>query len=215
MINDGVFKKDGIFANSVKESLWECPVWKQKSDFSDEFNKELLKELYEIAYNFTEASGKKSLLEYDCPRIREVIDFKIRVITDVVNQYMPPEQKSIFIPVDTWVNVTNVGERIELHAHPDASVTCSYYIQGPEDGGDFYYVDSGKISEHKTEIKKITPKDGEIVFFPSYVLHGVETNKGKYRISLTTDFKHQLTDDSKDKLVLKSFINSMLRIKNI
>jgi hypothetical protein len=215
MFNGVVLKKDGIFKNSVQQSLWECPVWREKTPFSDEFNKELLQELYDVAYNFDEKTSKNSLLDYDCPRMQEVVKFKTKVINDVVNQYMAEEQRSIFIPSDAWVNVSGDKERIELHAHPDTSVTCTYYIQTPDDGGDFYYVDSGKIGEHKTQIKKISPQDSEIIFFPSYVLHGVETNKGRYRISLTTDFKYQLTEDSKDKLVLKSYIDSMKRIKDL
>lgn len=206
---------ESIFPSSVKQSLWECPVWHQKTHFTESFNKELLKEFYEIAYNFDESSGKESLLEYDRPCMRELIDFKTSVITEVVNQFMPDTQEAVFVPADTWLNVNAAGERIELHAHPDASITCSYYIQTSDSGGNFYYVDTGRVGEHKTEIKKISPKNGEIIFFPAYVLHGVEMNHGRTRVNLTTDFKHELTKNSKDRLVLKSFINSMLRIKDL
>lgn len=205
---------ESIFASSVKQSLWECPVWHQSTPFTEAFNKSLLKELYEIASNF-EADERESLLEYGTPCIRELIDFKTTVITDTVNQYMPDTQESVFVVKDTWLNVNAAGERIELHAHPDSSMACSYYIQGPDSGGEFYYVDTGRVGEHRTEIKTITPKNGDIIFLPAYVLHGVNMNHGRCRVNLTTDFNYKLTDSSKDQLVLKSFINSMLRIKDL
>ncbi len=204
-----------IFASSVKESLWECPVWHQRTPFSDAFNRDLLKELYHIASTFDEESGKRSLLEYHSPCIAELLDYKTQAITKTVNQYMPQGQRTVFEPVDTWCNVNAAGERIELHAHPDASVTCSYYIRVSDQGGDFYYVDTGRVGEHRTQVRNISPQVGEIIFFPAYVLHGVEMNQGSTRVNLTTDFRHQLTEDSQDRLVLKSFINSMLRIKDL
>jgi hypothetical protein len=77
-----------------------------------------------------------------------------------------------------------------------------------------FYKDSFDTNK-KTICKTISPKNGDIIFFPAYVLHGVEMNHGRLRVNLTTDFKHELTKGSEDRLVLKSFINSMLRIKDL
>lgn len=206
---------ESIFTNTVSQSLWECPLWHYKTDFTDAFNKELLKELSEIVDNFDEASDIQSLLECDKPHLQELIDFKTRVITTVVNQYLPETQEVGVVPAKSWVNVNIAGERIELHAHPDTSIACTYYIQAPDVGGDFYYVDTGQVGEHKTEIKKISPNTGDMIFFPSYVLHGVEMNKGRARVNLTTSFTYKLTKNSKDRLTLKSYIDSMKRIKEL
>lgn len=210
MVND-----NSIFKNTVSQSLWECPMWHYKTGFTDAFNQELMKELSDIAENFDETSDPKSLLECDNPRLQEMIRFKTKVITEVFNQYLPQTQEAMFVPSKSWVNVNIAGERIELHAHPDTSIACTYYIQAPDHGGDFYYVDTGKVGEHRTEIKRITPKTGDLIFFPSYVLHGVEMNKGRARVNLTTSFTHELTDDSKDRFTLKSYIDSMKRIKEL
>jgi hypothetical protein len=204
-----------IFANTVKPSLWECPVWHYKTNFTEKFNQELLAELYEIASTFNEASSKQSLLDYDSPRLQELIRYKTKTITAVINQYLPEAQEAVVAPAKSWVNVNHAGERIELHAHPDASVACTYYIQAPDAGGAFYYADTGQVGEHKTEIKKITPGSGDLIFFPAYVLHGVETNQGRPRVNLTTSFTHELTENSQDRYMLKSYINSMLRIKDL
>lgn len=204
----------GIFPSTVQQSLWECPMWHFKTDFTDAFNKELLNELSEIAHTFDEASETNSLLDCDKPCLQEVIRFKTTTITEILNRFLPNVQEAEFVPSKSWVNVNIAGERIELHAHPDTSIACTYYIQAPNDGGDFYYIDTGKVGEHKAEIKRISPKTGDLIFFPSYVLHGVEMNKGRTRINLTTSFTHELTKNSKDRFMLKSYIDSMKRINN-
>lgn len=209
---------DSIFTNSVSQSLWECPIWHRKTTFGDSFNKELLKELYGIACRIkanTDTINGKSLLDYDSPYLVELIMLKTSVITSVVNQYFPLAHEAMFRPISSWLNVNGPGDRIELHAHPDSSIACTYYIQAPDDGGEFYYVDTGKVGEHKSEVKCLRPEAGDLIFFPSYVLHGVNKNLGRLRISLSTDFNYALTDDSKDKLELKSFVDSMLRIGDV
>ena len=204
-----------IFANTVSQSLWECPMWHYKTDFTEAFNQELLQELSAIADEFDEESDLKSLLDCNKPRLAELLKYKTDVITDVFNQYLPNTQEAKFILAKSWVNVNLTGERIELHAHPDTSIACTYYIQAPDRGGDFYYIDTGKTGEHKTEIKRISPTTGDIIFFPSYILHGVEMNEGRARINLTTSFTFELTENSTDRLRLKSYIDSMKRIKEL
>ena len=204
---------ESIFTDTVSQSLWECPMWHYTTNFADAFNKELLTELSEIVDNFDE--DVESLLNCNKPRLQELINFKTNVISKVVNQYLPETQEVIVVPAKSWVNVNVAGERIELHAHPDTSIACTYYIQAPDVGGDFYYVNTGRVGEHKTEIKKISPKTGDIIFFPSYILHGVEMNRGRTRVNLTTSFTYKLTENSKDRLTLKSYIDSMKRIKEL
>jgi ectoine hydroxylase-related dioxygenase (phytanoyl-CoA dioxygenase family) len=94
-------------------------------------------------------------------------------------------------------------------------VACTYYIQAPDAGGEFYYVDTGRVGQHSAEIKTITPATGDLIFFPAYMLHGVETNRGKTRVNLTTSFTHELTENSRDRYQLKSYIDSMKRIKDL
>lgn len=205
---------NSIFASSVKPGLWECPIWHQSTGFSHTFNQALLDEFVSVTERYDQ-DPRKSLMDYDLPCMQELIAYKTQVITQAVNEYMPPTQQAMFRVSESWLNVNAAGERIELHAHPDASVTCSYYIQAPDSGGDFYWVDTGRVGEHRTQVRHITPRTGDLLFFPAYVLHGVEMNLGRLRVNLTTDFTHALTENSQDRLELQSFIDSMRRIKDL
>lgn len=209
---------ESIFPNSVKHALWECPVWQKPTGLSEQFNQALLKELYGIAAGIasnSDAYPGSSLLDYDAPCLQELIALQTKVIHDVINRYMPVEQEAVFVPSGSWLNVNDVGERIELHAHPDSAVACTYYVQAPDQGGEFYYVDTGKVGEHKTQVRTLQPATGDLIFFPSYVLHGVNKNRGRLRISLSSDFHYALTEGSKDKLELRSFVSAMLKIPHV
>jgi len=211
----------GVYPSSVDKTLWESPVWIRKTNLSDTFNQELLLELYNIANNINlnlDPNVGSSLLDYldTNPRLKELLLTKERIITEVGNKYLPPTHTATVSPIASWVNVKEPEEVIEMHGHPDATIACTYYIKTPDRGGELYYLDTGKIGEHNTSIKYIKPEVGDLIFFPAYVLHGVNANNGNsLRVSLTTDFNYQLTEDSKDKLILTSWVNSMLKIKDL
>lgn len=211
----------GIYPSSVDKSLWESPVWIYKTGFDQQFNQELLKELFDIAMAVQtghDTNPGNSLLDYTdrCPRLKEVLAIKQQVITDRVNQYLPNTQRALFSPISSWLNVKEPGEVIEMHSHPDSTVACTYYITTSTQGGEIYYLDTGRVGEHFTAVKTIQPESGDIIFFPSYVLHGVRANQDTgLRVSLSTDYSYKLTDDSEDKLILTSWVNSMLKIKDL
>lgn len=210
----------GIYPSSVDKSLWESPVWIVKTGFTDTFNRELLAELYTIANNIKldlDPNVGSSLLDYtdSNPRLNELQAAKERIVTETVNRYLPPTHTATFAPISSWLNVKESDEVIEMHGHPDSTIACTYYINTSV-GGELYYLDTGKIGEHNTSIKYIKPEKGDLIFFPSYVLHGVTANKDSaLRVSLSTDFSYKLTDDSQDQLVITSWVDSMLKIQGL
>ena len=210
----------GIYPSSVDKSLWESPVWSIKTGFTDTFNQELLAELYCIANNIKlnlDPAVGSSLLDYSNanPRLAELLAAKQRIITETVNQYLPNTHTATFDPISSWLNVKESEEVIEMHGHPDSTIACTYYITTGK-GGELYYLDTGKIGEHATSIKYIKPEVGDLIFFPSYILHGVTANQDSaLRVSLSTDYSYRLTDDSQDQLVITSWVDSMLKIKGL
>lgn len=211
----------GIYPSSVSQSLWESPVWVHKTNFSDAFNQELLLELYNIANNIklnVDTNVGSSLLDYTSnnPRLKELIETKERIVAEVVNTYLPDTHTATFNPLSSWVNVKELEEVIEMHGHPDSTIASTYYITVPAIGGELYYLDTGRVGEHVTGIKYIKPEVSDLIFFPSYVLHGVTANQDSaLRVSLSTDFQYKLTDDSTDQLVITSWVDSMLKIKGL
>jgi hypothetical protein len=66
----------------------------------------------------------------------------------------------------------------------------------------------------ETEFKTIRPEAGKLVFFPAYVLHYIEENRSdELRISLSTDMIQVIDKTVPNALIIKSWCDSLLKIK--
>ena len=98
-----------------------------------------------------------------------------------------------------WINVREPGEKLEVHGHTESAIAATYYLQVKEGCGDLVLFDSSHaIDWNKNKLsgspflreRRFKPVEGRLIFFPSYVLHGVDENKSDdLRISLTTDLR--------------------------
>lgn len=92
-----------------------------------------------------------------------------------------------------WVTKTLPREVITPHNHRDADISCVYYIKtNGEDGDLALYSPNPAIDAsrwiNQGSLYKIKPKEGQIVFFPSWILHSTTINNTEYeRISIAID----------------------------
>ena len=104
----------------------------------------------------------------------------------------------------SWSSITNKYEFVSPHAHPIHTVVGVYYIKTSKNCGDlllhdargttdfeiFYEKDkSGNTLSYRSAYRH-TPKAGELILFPAYVIHSVEPNMSdETRISIGLNFK--------------------------
>jgi uncharacterized protein (TIGR02466 family) len=122
-----------------------------------------------------------------------------------------------------WVNVREPGEKLEVHGHTESAIAATYYIKAKEGCGDLVLFDSShsidwlNISLSSTpnmRERRYKPVEGRLIFFPSYVLHGVEENKSDdLRISLSTDLRKVVDKNAQNTVILKSWGGRMAKIK--
>ena len=214
----------GVFPNRVSDSWWECPVWEVDTEFTSEFNLDLEQEIYNIGQLInSNTDTRSSLWDYDLPCLTQLKEYIYQTVTSAVPELMPPNQRVTFDYIMSWVNVKEPGDHIETHAHPDATIAATYYIRTSPGCGNLTLFDAGPGLNWERDmlngtiplrIKQIEPRAGKLVFFPAYVLHRIEENKSNdLRISLSTDMKHTFDPDSPGVPVLKSWCDSMLKIK--
>lgn len=104
----------------------------------------------------------------------------------------------------SWITTQNYGEPNEAHSHGATDVVGVYYIQSTEEHPDLVIYDpraphifnEAKIIKNgnvicdcarSTVVKTLT---GKLVFFPGYLLHGVDTNISRNpRLSLAMNIK--------------------------
>ena len=97
---------------------------------------------------------------------------------------------------DAWVNI-NVRDAInEPHSHPNGVFSAVYYPKADKDSGRLlfnspitahqYVIDECEIpNKFNTNVRWIVPYTGLLVFFPSWLVHSVSSNKSvEERISI-------------------------------
>lgn len=127
-----------------------------------------------------EASDIISLLEPNFDLFAEELDLKFHYNID-----------------DPWINLYKRGDHQELHGHYPSHMSCVFFANSGEGFSKFYFKDRnntnlhpkigdlvGYIDEHMIEYK-----EGDILFFPSHMLHGVSPhNSSVVRKTLSFNF---------------------------
>lgn len=207
--------------------LWLTPVWEVQTPFDADFNETLLDEIYLIGKGITTGvdASHDSLWDYNTPALSQLKQYLKDYITQAVRQDIP-EARDLNMTVDSfmcWPNVRAPGEALEVHAHTDSAIAATYFIKAKPGCGDLVLFDTSKCLDWSAgtlsatpdvTVRRIAPAEGKLVFFPSYVLHTVEENKSTdLRVTLTSDFKKVIDKTAPNSIVLNSWANSMVKIR--
>lgn len=108
-----------------------------------------------------------------------------------------------------WVNVMPKGAYHTMHIHPQSVISGTYYLQIPQGSSCIKFEDPRWSSFMNSPRKKtkaqtynqlffeVLPKEGDLVFFESWLRHEVPQNKSKdprISISFNYDWKKQSCD---------------------
>ena len=214
---------------NVQNPFWKSPIWEVQTRFDEQFNQTLLDEIYSIGKDIAtgkDASPKDSIWDYSRPNLDELKKEIIKIVTKEVIKEIPHVRMLNLHSCEHhfgWVNVREPGERLEVHGHTESAIAATYYIKAKEGCGDLVLFDSSNaIDWEKTCLsrspylleRKYKPVEGRLIFFPSYVLHGVEENKSAdLRISLSTDIRKVVDRNAPNSIILKSWAGRMSKIE--
>lgn len=112
--------------------------------------------------------------------------------------------------INSWANINRTGHGNQLHTHPGALWSVSYYVddggiaEDPSLGGEFEIADPRGVAPvmyapqltfpgpdglSLGESQRLTPRAGAMIVFPSWLLHGVCPYRGtRERISIAINF---------------------------
>jgi uncharacterized protein (TIGR02466 family) len=135
------------------------------------------------------------LEDYHLPNLSNLLNLIQKNITNYCNQV---NLKNQYI-VHSWINFNPTHAYNRRHCHPGSTVSGVFYIKYPKDScSPISFFRSREYSDYgwsKHLIKDIpemnsslmyTPKEGELILFPSYLEHEVSPNKSKEdRISMS------------------------------
>jgi uncharacterized protein (TIGR02466 family) len=108
----------------------------------------------------------------------------------------PQKSKSYGKPeIDYWTNINEPHSKNSLHSHNSYHFVGCYYIQG-EGTGDLVFHNSANLLQdcdpNSPFVSHIafTPKDGDLLVWPAWVAHEVETNfSNQQRINIAFNIK--------------------------
>ena len=127
-------------------------------------------------------------LQEDEPR--NFIKFILPAIEKVIED-MNWDKKNQTININNMWAIINTGGAANLrHQHGNSTISGAYYVRAPENCGDIVFYDPRPAAVYShpnvegpnmlnAQVNGITPKEGALVLFPSYLDHSVNENLSK------------------------------------
>jgi len=102
-------------------------------------------------------------------------------------------QNMYFQIINSWYNINNKNQFNKLHCHPGSQLSAVFWVQTPENCGDFVFYNPNQYTQHeniKQRTIHIKPEEGKLLVFPSCLMHEVLPNKSnQQRISIAINLK--------------------------
>jgi len=199
------------------------PIWLVETSLDSVFNQQLFKELLKFYKDIDQGlTTKCDLIHYNAASFNQLKNVIMSSVGEAVAEFeniSPPESldQLPFEMCSAWITIMPPGENYVMHTHPNAILTGTYYISTPQNSGDIAFIDTQEIAldpvSGTAKIIRIPPKEGNLVFFPAYLMHEVQTNNSNEgRISITFDLK--LKDSNlkeTDKKVARTIVDNYER----
>ena len=181
--------------NSELNLFFPTPVWTSKIHNYAQVNKKILEFIKTMEVSDSKGVQKSNLKGWHSPDFnlndKEVIDY-VNSVGPSINEALIDmgwdlQNQSIKI-TSMWSIVNKTDAANSRHIHGNCFISAAYYVKAPTNCGDivfhdprnepsFFHPKVQTPNKLNTNIVKITPQDGLLVLFPSYIYHSVEPNK--------------------------------------
>tara|TARA_B100000963_G_scaffold29143_1_gene21552 strand:- start:2683 stop:3282 length:600 start_codon:yes stop_codon:yes gene_type:complete len=191
--------------------FFPTPVWATQLENYKEINEEMfifIKSEQEEDQQGIKKSNVKGWhskdfnLDDDLPK--KFINFISPLIKNVFDD-MNWEDKKQSVKINNMWAIINIGGSANLrHQHGNSTISGAYYVRAPENCGDIVFYDPrpAPVFSHpnikgpnlmNAQVNGITPKEGALVLFPSYLDHSVNENLSKEeRIVISFNIRVQI-----------------------
>ncbi len=135
---------------------------------------------------------------------KNFITFILPAIEQVMTDMNWEKQKQIAKINNMWA-IINIGGSANLrHQHGNSTISGAYYVKAPVKSGDIVFYDPrpAPVYSHpnvvnpnllNAQVNSISPKEGALVLFPSYVDHSVNENlSNQERIVISFNMRIQI-----------------------
>ena len=176
---------------SINEQMYEFIKINQSKD-QEGISKSNIKGWHSKDFNMQEIEPK-NFIKFILPAIEQVI-------TD-----MNWEKQKQSININNMWAIINTGGSANLrHQHGNSTISGAYYVRAPKNSGDIVFYDPRPAPVYtypkavnpnllNAQVNGISPKEGALVLFPSYLDHSVNENlSDKERIVISFNISIQI-----------------------
>ena len=152
--------------------------------FAESLNQEVLHQL-QSAKDIGHTNVKAFHTEWNwLPDNQKIKNFKSFILSKIEKHYQPGAlvdgQRYFGEIVNFWGNGYKKGDHAQSHCHKPNDFSFSYFVKAKWYDSPLVFDSSGK---------KIRPKEGRYVIFPSYLLHSVPKNRYNHeRVTLSGNY---------------------------
>ena len=174
--------------------FFSTPVWASKIQNYGEVNELLynyIKDLHDQDTDGVQKSNVKGWHSKDFDLQNDVIKKFINLISPQINKVikdMEWDLDSQIIKISNMWSIINKGGAANArHHHGNSALSAAYYVKAPNNSGDIVFYDPrpAPIYLHpqarvpnslNSMVNSISPSEGALVLFPSYLEHSVNEN---------------------------------------
>ena len=159
---------------SINEQMYKFIKITQSKDYEG-ISKSNIKGWHSKDFNMQE-NEPKNFIKFILPAIEQVI-------TDM---NWEKQKQSININ-NMWAIINTGGAANHRHQHSNCTISGAYYVRAPKNSGDIIFYDPRPAPVYtypnavnpnllNAQVNGISPKEGALVLFPSYLDHSVNEN---------------------------------------
>jgi uncharacterized protein (TIGR02466 family) len=174
-------------------NIFSTPIWRSEFPEFDKFQEIFLEKIQEFRKNNPESDAHSNVNGYQSPNgIHMIEEFSslFNYVCFMVNQSADDlkfKDRDIFI-TSSWVNIADSRSSMMNHHTHEHTFSGIFYLKFPENSGKLCLINEGvntmwngaKLIDQKINLNaesvKIEPSEGDIILFPSYLPHSVDTN---------------------------------------
>ena len=174
--------------------FFSTPIWSTKIDNYKDVNEEMYNYILNLKEqnpegvkksNFSGWHSKDFDLNDEVPK--KFINAVSSNINTTFNDMDWDIEKQIIKIKSIWAIINEKGASNERHHHGNSALSAAYYVRAPKDCGDIVFYDPrpAPVFSHpiakkpnilNATVNSITPDEGLLVLFPSYLDHSVKPN---------------------------------------
>ena len=174
--------------------FFSTPVWTSRIDSYNEINQEILVYIKNLQKNDNEGVIKSNVngwhsknfnMRDDIPK--KFVSIILPYIKKTIDDMGWDMEKQTIRISNMWAIINKGGASNSRHHHGNSALSAAYYVKAPKNSGDIVFYDprpapvyshpsSKKPNSLNAMVNSISPFEGGLILFPSYLDHSVNEN---------------------------------------